>query len=68
MIVKNKMKGIGAKKNELFGIFRRGGYSSKISFFDHFMEEINIRLDNKQNKFLFLFIFIYKYFKNIKKI
>ena len=68
MIVKNKMKGIGTKKNELFGIFRRGGYSSKISFFDHFMEEINIRLDNKQNKLLVLFIFIYKYFKNIKKL
>ena len=68
MIVKNKMKGIGTKKNELFGIFRRGGYSSKISFFDHFIEEINIRLDNKQNKLLVLFIFIYKYFKNIKKL
>ena len=37
MIVKNKMKGIGTKKNELFGYFRRGGFSSKISFKDHFI-------------------------------
>ncbi len=67
MIVKNKLKGVASKKEELFGIFRRGGYSSKINFFDHFIEEINIRLDNGQNKLLVLFIFIYKYLKNFKK-
>ena len=68
MIVKKKLKGIGTKKSELFGIFRRGGYSSKINFFDHFLEEIRIRLDNNQNKFLVLLIFIYKYIKNISKL
>jgi glycosyltransferase involved in cell wall biosynthesis len=68
MIVKEKLKGIGTKKNEIFGTFRRGGYSSTINFFDHFMEEINIRLDNGQNKILVLIIFIYKYIKNISKI
>jgi hypothetical protein len=68
MIVKKKLKGIGTKKSELFGIFRRGGYSSKINFYDHFLEEIRIRLDNNQNKFLVLLIFIYKYIKNISKI
>jgi len=68
MIVKKKLKGIGTQKNEIFGIFRRGGFSSKIKFFDHFMEEIRIRLDNKQNKLLVLLIFIYKYLKNIYKI
>ncbi len=68
MIVKKKLKGIGTKKTELFGIFRRGGYSSTINFYDHFLEEIRIRLDNKQNKFLVLLIFIYKYIKNISKI
>ena len=36
MIVKKKLDGIGTKKDEVFGIFRRGGYSSKISFLDHF--------------------------------
>tara|TARA_B100000768_G_scaffold171496_1_gene178851 strand:+ start:856 stop:1707 length:852 start_codon:yes stop_codon:yes gene_type:complete len=68
LIVKNKFRGIGTKKNELFGVFRRGGFSSKIKFFDHFMEEIRIRLDNKQNRILVLIIFIYKYIKNFNKI
>lgn len=68
MIVKKKLKGIGTKKSELFGIFRRGGYSSTINFYDHFIEEIRIRLDNNQNKFLVLLIFIYKYIKNITKL
>jgi len=68
MIVKNKMKGVATKKNEIFGIFRRGGYSSKISFFDHFIEEITIRLDNGQNRLLVLFIFIYKFLKHFRKI
>ena len=68
MIVKKKLKGIGTKKSELFGIFRRGGYSSTINFYDHFLEEIRIRLDNNQNKFLVLLIFIYKYIKNISKL
>ncbi len=68
MIVKKKLEGIGTKKNEVFGSFRRGGYSSKIKFLDHFMEEIKIRIDNKQNKLLVLLIFIYKYLKNISKI
>ena len=68
MIVKKKMQGIGTRKNEIFGIFRRGGYSSTIKFSDHFKEEIQIRLDNKQNKLLVLLIYIYKYIKNFKKI
>jgi glycosyltransferase involved in cell wall biosynthesis len=68
MIVKKKLQGTGTKKNELFGTFRRGGYSSSIKFFDHFKEEIQIRLDNGQNKILILIIFIYKYLKNISKI
>ena len=67
MIVDHKMKGVSTKKNELFGTFRRGGFSSKINFLDHFFEEIRIRLNNKQNKFLVLFIFIYKYIKHKKK-
>ena len=68
MIVRHKFKGIGTKKNELFGIFRPGGFSSKIKFIDHFFETTKIRLDNKQNKFLVLFIFILKFLKNLRKI
>jgi len=61
------MKGIGTKKNEIFGIFRRGGFSSQVKFKDHFFEEMKIRLDNKQNKILILCIFIYKFLKNFNK-
>ncbi|MBD1156599.1 glycosyltransferase [Pelagibacterales bacterium SAG-MED20] len=68
MIVKKKLQGIGTKKEEVFGTFRRGGFSSTINFFDHFKEEIQIRIDNGQNKILILIIFIYKYLKNISKI
>ena len=68
MIVKFKMKGVGTKKNEIFGHFRRGGYSSKISFLDHFFEEIKIRFDNKQNKLLVLLVIIFKFLKNINRI
>ena len=32
MIVKNKMHGISTKKHEITGIFRRGGFSSKIPY------------------------------------
>jgi len=67
MIVKHKLKGVGTKKDELFGYFRRGGFSSQINFIDHFFEEINIRLNNNQNKFLVLLIFIYKFFKHYKR-
>jgi hypothetical protein len=68
MVIEHKLKGIGTKKNELFGIFRPGGFSSKIKFIDHFFETIKIRLDNKQNKFLVLVIFILKFLKNMGKI
>ena len=68
MIVKEKLKGIGTKKNEIFGIFRRGGFSSRVNFVDHFFEEIKIRIDNGQNKILILLIFIFKYIKHISKI
>ena len=68
MIVKKKLKGIATKKNEIFGTFRRGGFSSTTKFIDHFMETIKIRLHNKQNKLIVLMIFILKYLKNLKRL
>ena len=68
MIVKHKLKGIGTKRNELFGIFARGGFSSKINFFDHMCECTKIRIDNGQNRIMVLLTFIIKYLFNIKKI
>jgi hypothetical protein len=68
MIVEKKLKGMATKKNEVFGTFRRGGFSSKIKFIDHFFETIKIRLHNKQNRIIVLIILILKYLKNIHKI
>ena len=68
MIVKHKLKGIGTKKNELFGIFQRGGYSSSINFYDHLIECTRIRLDNKQNKIIVLLTIIIKYLFNLKRL
>ena len=63
MIVKENLKGIGTKKNELFGKFRRGGFSSKIKFRDLFLEDFKIRYNNGQNIFLILIIYSYKLIK-----
>ena len=68
MIVKEKLSGVGTKKNELFGIFNRGGFSSKINFYDHMCECTKIRLDNGQNKIVVLLTFIFKFLKNLKKL
>ena len=68
MIVKHKLKGIGTKKNELFGIFKRGGFSSKTPFFDHMVECTRIRLDNGQNKFMVLLTLVIKFIFNLKRI
>ena len=68
MIVKYKLIGIGTKKNELFGIFARGGFSSKIKFFDHMTECTRILLDKVQNKLMVLVTLIFKFIFNIKKL
>ena len=68
MIVKNKLKGISTKKNEITGIFRRGGFSSTIPYNKLFYEEIKIRYENGQNPFLLLIIIIYKILRNFRKI
>ena len=65
MIVKYKLKGMATKKNEIFGKFRRGGISSRISFMDYLRETIKIRLDNGQNVLLVSTIFILKYTKHL---
>jgi glycosyltransferase involved in cell wall biosynthesis len=67
-IVKYKLKGIATKKNEIFGVFRRGGFSSKINFFDHLVECTKIRLDNGQNKILVLISLILKFVTNLKRL
>ena len=49
MIVKEKLSGIATKKDEIFGDFRRGGFSSKIKYRKLFFEEMKIRYDNGQS-------------------
>ncbi len=68
MIVDQKLKGVATKKNEVLGIFRRGGFSSKVNFFDHLCECTKIRIDNGQNKFVVLLTFLLKYLYNYNKI
>ena len=66
-IVKHKLNGTATKKNEVVGIFRRGGFSSTIGFKKLLKEELKIRLDNGQSIFLIAIIFIYKFFKHFRK-
>ncbi len=68
MIVHKKLKGKGVEKEKIFGVFRRGGFSSRVRFIDHFKEEISIRKDNNQSKLLIFFIIMYKSMRHIKKI
>ena len=53
--------------NELIGIMKSGGYSSKIKFFDHLKEEMKIRYHNGQNLFFIALIFLNAIFKNLLK-
>ena len=69
LIVKHKMKGMATKKNEIFGKFRRGGISSKLSNNDFLREIYKVRVGNGQNKIFVLFLLFLKYSKyNLKKI
>ena len=68
MIVKKKMRGVATKKNEIVGVFRRGGFSSTIPYRKSFFEELKIRYDNNQNILNIITIAIYKFFKHFKKI
>lgn len=68
MIVHHKLKGISSKKTEIFGTFRRGGFSSRVNFFEHMCECTRIRIDNEQNKFMVLVTFILKFIYNWKKL
>tara|TARA_B100001059_G_C17784227_1_gene556079 strand:- start:431 stop:631 length:201 start_codon:yes stop_codon:yes gene_type:complete len=62
------MKGISTKKKELVGVFRRGGFSSRISFWKKLKEEIKIRYNNNQNIFLLILIFCNKFIRNLDEI
>jgi hypothetical protein len=68
MIVKMRMTGLCTKKNEIVGLVKSGGFSSKFTYLDHLIEETRIRIYNQQNIIWVTLIFLTHYFKNLKKI
>ena len=66
-LVKHKMFGDSTKKRQLIGIVSSGGYSSKVSFMNHLLEECKIRFNNEQNIFLIIAIFFNAIVKNFIK-
>ena len=68
-LIKNKFKGVATKKDELIGYFTKegGSYSSTFSFEEHFSEEINIRVNNNQNKLIICLIIFNNYIRKIFK-
>lgn len=68
ILLKEKLKGLSTKKNEIVGEVSAGGFSSKLNFIEHLFEETKIRYNNKQNLFVILIIFLnalVKYFYKI---
>ena len=63
MIINFKLKGMASKKNEIFGEFLKGGFSSKINYFDHLLDLNQIRIDNNQNFLLVYLLFVIKILK-----
>ena len=66
-LFKMKLKGAYTSKKDLIGRVAAGGYSSKLSFFDHLIEETKIRINNKQNIILILLIVFNACVKNFIK-
>ena len=61
-LIKGKFFGISTKKEEIIGNFKSGSYSSTFNFDDQFLEEIQIRIDNNQNRIIILFIIVLNFF------
>ena len=68
LLIKRNLKGTFSKKKDLVGEVMPGGFSSKISFFEHMIEEVRIRYNNKQNLFIIFIIIINTFIKHLLKI
>ena len=66
-MIKKGYIGSVTKKKDLIGNVASGGFSSKISFFEHLIEETKIRLKNKQNLLFIIIIFMNAIFKKLLK-
>ena len=60
IIVKHKLNGMIAKKNEVFAKFDLGGISSKINFFKTYFYEMKIRYKNGQNVIYLIILYLLK--------
>jgi len=67
-MIRNNFVGIVNNKKDLIGNVASGGYSSKISFLEHQIEEAKIRINNKQNIFFIIIIFLNAMIKKLFKI
>ena len=67
-LYKKNLRGGYTKKNQKIGNMKSGGFSSKISFFQHLIEETKIRIHNSQNILFVILIFMNAVFKNLNKL
>lgn len=67
-LYKKNFKGGSTKKSCIIGNVASGGYSSRVTFLNHLIEETRIRFHNKQNFILISLIFINALIKNFLKI
>ena len=67
-LYKKNLRGGYTKKNQKIGNMKSGGFSSKMSFFQHLIEETKIRIHNSQNILFVLLIFVNAIFKNFNKL
>ena len=67
LILKNKILGTATKKSEIIGIVQKGGFSSKIGFFEHLREETAIRFNNGQSFLIISIIFLNALVKQLFK-
>ena len=73
-IIKNdSLNGLATKKKDILGTFSLNGISSRLSFAEKTLEEIKIRLSNKQSMIqiisvtvVFLFYYLFKSFQTKK--
>lgn len=62
-----KLDGASTKKNQLIGIVKSGGFSSKLNFIEHLLEETFIRFNNNQNILIIIIIFFNALIKHLIK-
>ena len=67
LMINLKIKGGYTNKSKIIGEMSKGGFSSRISFLSHLLEEAKIRIHNNQNLFFVFLIFLNSLLKKILK-